>query len=272
VLTCALLALASTVVVGQGRGGANPRPAAPAPRWPDGTVNLGAPVGERGMWDGGEPLTTNPKNYETVAGRPRVGAVHLDQVPIQPWAKALLDERHARFLADEPYTRCKPSPAARAFQTAYGIELLNLPGTNRLYMFQTGGAHSFRVVFMDGRSHPPRVEPSYFGHSIGWWDGDTLVIDTVGFNETVWMERWGMPHTSQLHTIERITRSDVDTLTYRITIDDPGAYTAPWTSGYTKQWNPQVELFEYVCQENNYGPHLMIGIEGGDVRRSLIVP
>jgi hypothetical protein len=274
-LTCLLLALISAPVAAQGRGRGNAppaQPAPPAPRWPDGTINLGSPAGGRGMWDGGEPLTTNPKNYETVAGRPRVGLVELDQVPIQPWAKALLDERHARFLADEPYTRCKPSPAARAFQTAYGIELVNLPGTHRLYMFQTGGAHSFRIVYMDGRSHPARVDPSYFGHSIGWWDGDTLVIDTVGFNEAVWMERWGMPHTSQLHTIERITRSDFNTLTYRITIDDPGAYTAPWTSGYTKQWNGQVELFEYICQENNYGPDLMIGIEGSDTRRSLIVP
>jgi hypothetical protein len=119
-------------------------------------------------------------------------------VPIQPWAKALLDERHARFLADEPYTRCKPSPAARAVQTAYGVEFLNLPGTGRIYLFQTVGAHSFRVIYLDGRSHPAQIEPSCFGHSIGGWDGDTLVVHTVGYNEGAWMERWGMPHTSQL--------------------------------------------------------------------------
>lgn len=257
-----------------GRGG-GAKPAAPAPaapRWPDGSINLGATPGQTGMWDGGEPLTTIPSNYERPGGQPRPGLVHLDKIPIQAWAKALLDERHARFLADEPYTRCKPSPAARAFQTAYGIELLNLPGSGRIYLFQTGGAHSFRVIYMDGRSHPARVEPSYFGHSIGWWDGDTLVIDTVGFNENAWLERWGMPHTGQLRTIERVTRTDFNTLRYEITVDDPGAYTASWTSGYTKRWNPGIEPFEYVCQENNYGPQLMIGVTGGDVRTSSVIP
>ena len=258
----------------QGRGG-GAKPAAPAPaapRWPDGTINLGAAPGQTGMWDGGEPLTTIPSNYERPGGQPRPGLVHLDKIPIQPWAKALLDVRHARFLADEPYTRCKPSPAARAFQTAYGIELLNLPDSGRIYLFQTGGAHSFRVIYMDGRSHPATVEPSYFGHSIGWWDGDTLVIDTVGFNENAWLERWGMPHTGRLRTVERVTRTDFNTLRYEITVDDPGAYTAPWTSGYIKRWNPGIEPFEYVCQENNYAPQLMIGVTGGDVRTSTVIP
>lgn len=271
-IVLALLLPATAVAQGRGGGAKPAAPAPAAPRWPDGTINLGAAPGQTGMWDGGEPLTTIPSNYERPGGQPRPGLVHLDKIPIQPWAKALLDARHARFLADEPYTRCKPSPAARAFQTAYGIELLNLPGSGRIYLFQTGGAHSFRVIYMDGRSHPAIVEPSYFGHSIGWWDGDTLVIDTVGFNENAWLERWGMPHTSRLRTVERVTRTDFNTLRYEITVDDPGAYTAPWTSGYTKRWNAGIEPFEYVCQENNYGPQLMIGITGGDVRTSTVVP
>jgi hypothetical protein len=248
-----------------------PRPA-PAPRWPDGTINLGAAPGQTGMWDGGEPLVTLPSNYEKVKGQPRPGLIDAARVPMQPWARALVDERHARFLADEPYTRCKPSPAARSVQTAYGVELLNLPGSDRIYLFQTGGAHSYRVIYMDGRSHPAHVEPSYFGHSIGWWDGDTLVVDTVGYNEAAWLERWAMPHTDRLRTLERITRLDLDTLKYEITVDDPGAYTGPWTSGYTKRWNPRDEIFEYLCQENNYGPQMMIGVEGGAGRSSLIAP
>jgi hypothetical protein len=248
------------------------RASRPAPRWPDGTINLGAPTGEKGMWDGAEPLVTNPKNYETVQGRPRPGLVDIKDVPLQRWAHALLDVRHARFLADEPYTRCKPSPAARAVGTAYGIELLNLPESGRVLLFQTGGAHTFRVIHLDSRTHPANLAPSYFGHSIGWWEGDTLVVDTVGFNEAAWIERWGMPHTAQLHTLERITRVDFSTLEYRITIDDPGAYTAPWTTGYTKRWNAQSELFEYICQENNYGPQMMVGTDGGAARSSVIVP
>jgi hypothetical protein len=271
-LACALTMLCAATASAQGRSGGPPRPAQPAPRWPDGTINLGAVPGDSGLWDGAEPLATIPKNYERVAGRPRPGLVDLNDVPIQPWAQALVDARHARFLADEPYTRCKPSPAARSFGTAYGVELLNIPGTQRIFLLQTGGAHSYRVIYMDGRTHPVQPEPSAFGHSIGWWDGDTLVIDTVGIDESAWLERWGLPHTDRLHTIERVTRVDFNTLKYQLTIDDPGAYTAPWTSGYTKRWNPNQETFEYVCQENNYGPQLMVGIEGGETRTSTVVP
>src|SRR6187549_3471181 len=100
VAVAALAMLIPTTAVAQGRGGAAARPAAPAPpapRWPDGTINLGAPAGRTGMWDGGEPLTTIPSNYEKVGGRPRPGLVDLAQIPIQPWAKALLDARHERF-------------------------------------------------------------------------------------------------------------------------------------------------------------------------------
>jgi len=264
----ALIFLISAIIAAQEPPGR--RPVRPTPRWPDGTVNFGAPLGDAGVWEGEEPLVTDPLNYETVLGRrPRTGRIHINDVPIQPWARALLALRNERFLADEPYTRCKPSPGARSFGTAYGVELLNLPGTNRVYVFVIGGSHSYREVFMDGRPHPSNVPSSYFGHSIGSWDGDALVIDTVGFNEQVWMERWGVPHTDRLHTIERISRPDFNTLNYDITIDDPGAYTAPWTSGYTKQWQAGTELFEYICQENNFGPQLMIGVDNGESRGAL---
>ena len=262
-----LLLLATTDAV-QDEAGRRPRP---APRWPDGTINLGAPPGATGKWEGAEPLVTDPNNYEARLGRAlRPGRVHIDDVPLQPWARALFEMRHARFLADEPYTRCKPSPGPRSFGTAYGVELLNLPGTSRAYLFMTGGPHTVREIYMDGRSHPRNPEPSYFGHSIAWWEGDTLVIDTVGFNEGAWMDRFGLPHTDRLHMVERVTRVDFDTLDYEVTIDDPGAYTAPWTSGYTKRWEPGTELFEYVCQQNNYGPQLMVGVDDGERRDSAI--
>jgi hypothetical protein len=246
------------------RGG---RPARPVPRWPDGTINLGAPPGETGKWDGIEPLATDPNNYEARIGRAlRPGRLHIDDVPLQPWARALVKIRHDRFLADEPYTRCKPSPGPRSFGTAYGVELLNVPGSDRIYLFTTGGPHTYRVIRMGSREHPSRLEPSDLGHSVGWWEGDTLVIDTVGFNESAWMDRFAMPHTDRLHTIERVTRVDFNTLNYEVTVDDPGAYTASWTSGYTKRWEAGTELFEYVCQENNFGPQLMVGVEDGERR------
>jgi len=269
----ALTALLSFVVAGatSAQSGSK-RAVRPAPRWPDGTINLGAPLGETGTWEGQEALATDPNHYEARAGRPVRGRVHIDEVPLQPWARALVRMRHDRFLADEPYTRCKPSPGLRSLGTAYGVELLNLPGSSQFYLFVIGGPHTYRVIYMDGRSHPLHPEPSYFGHSIGWWEGDTLAIDTVGFNEGAWMDRSAMPHTDRLHTLERLTRLDFDTLNYEVTIDDPGAYTAPWTSGYTKQWQPGTELFEYICQGNNYAPQLMIGVSGEERGTSIVVP
>src|SRR5919106_4777697 len=147
-----LLALCASMTTAQQRAG---RSARPAPRWPDGTINFGAPPGETGKWDGIEPLATDPNNYEARIGRAlRPGRIHIDDVPLQPWARALVKLRHDRSLADEPYTRCKPSPGPRSFGTAYGVELLNLPGTNKVYLFQTGGPHTFRTIYLDGRSHP----------------------------------------------------------------------------------------------------------------------
>ena len=281
---CALVSLFAVALLAQDddapapapRGARRPAgPPKPTPRWPDGTVNFGAPPGEKGNWDGGGLLATNPKNYEVLLGRRTAkGQVVIKYVPLPPWARALLDYRHAKFIADEPYTRCKPSPGPRSFATAYGVELLNLPGSDRIYLFLQGGSHTFRTIYMDGRPHPTGKDlvPSYLGHSIGRYEGDTLVIDTVGFNERTWMSRDALPSTDQLHTIERLTRPNLDTLKYEVTIDDPGAYTASWTSGFTKTWSPTNELFEYVCQGNNYGPELMIGVEGGASRTSSIVP
>jgi hypothetical protein len=267
-MSAVLVLLFATIATAQDKSSR----ARPAPRWPDGTINLGAPAGDTGKWEGGEPLVTDPNNYEAQLGRRlRPGRIHIKDVPLQPWARALVALRNARFLADEPYTRCKPSPGPRSFGTAYGVELLNVPGSDRIFLFMTGGSHSFRVIYMDGRTHPRNATPSPFGHSIGWWEGDTLAIDTVGFNEGAWMDRYGMPHTDQLHMLERVTRVDFNTLNYEVTIDDPGAYTAPWTSGYTKQWEAGTDLFEYICQENNYAPELMQGDD--TVRRtSVIVP
>jgi hypothetical protein len=128
---------------------------------------------------------------------------------------------------------------------------------------------------MDGRAHPDPKDlvPSYYGHSIGRWEGDTLVVDTIGFNERAWMNRDGLPHTDRLHLIERLTRLDYNTLKYEVTIDDPGAYTAPWTTSFNMQWTDGSELFEYICQENNQGPQLMVGTESAVVdRTSTIVP
>jgi|SRR5688572_4511943 len=268
-LTAVILALGAitpALAQGQGRGGAagpgrgggaKPAPA-PTPRWPDGRVNLGAPLGEKGVWERrNEHLAINPGSYQAAATK--TARVHIDQVPLQPWARALTNFRHELSLASEPYTRCKPAGGPRQFMSPYGLEIVELPELKRIFVFNISNAQSYRTIYMDGRSHPKDLKPSFMGHSIGRWDGDTLVIDSVGFNEDFWMNRDGLPHTSQLHLTERLTRTDFDTLNYEVTIDDPGAYTAPWTSGYALGFSRGNELFEYMCQENNLSPESMTG-------------
>ena len=180
-----------------------------------------------------------------------------EKVPFQPWAKALYDYRQVNEL--EPHTRCKASGTAREFLTPYGVEFVELPELDRIYIFDIGGPHTYRTIYLDGRTHPAKVNDSYYGHSIGWWEGDTLVVDTVGFNERFWLDRRGLPHTAAMHTIERFTRTNAATIDYKITVDDPGAYTAPWVGGFNLRWESGTELFEYVCQQANYATELMVG-------------
>ena len=237
---------------------ANAPPPGPAPRDADGRAILwGATPEEKGVW--------TPQFGITEPIHP------ADQTPFQPWARALYDARQIHEL--EPHTRCKASGTARQFQTPYGVEFVNLPEIKRIFIFDIGGPHTFRTVYMDGREHPKDLEPSYYGHSVGHWEGDTLVIDSVGFNESFWMDRRGMPHTSQLHTIERFTRKDSETITFEITVDDPGAYTAPWKGGFDLGFDRGVELFEYSCQQANYAVELMVGGGRSSIdRTSPIVP
>jgi len=230
----------------------------PAPRNEQGRVVLGGSTpDQKGVW------TPVFGIFDPVAP--------VEIVPFQPWAKKLYDERQLHEL--EPHARCKASGASRQFLTPYGVEFVEVPELQRLYIFDIGGPHTFRVVYMDGRSHPADPEPSNYGHSVGWWEGDTLVIDTIGYNEDFWFGRRGLPHTDQLHTIERFTRYNSDRIDYKLTIDDPGAYTAPYTGGFNLRWQEGQELFEYICQQANYAAELMVGQESDDVDRSSpIVP
>lgn len=256
-LTTALLTLAAVQALHAQPPQQN-QPDLPTPRNAEGRAVLGGAVPtERGIWTPVFGIRDPVAPYETI--------------PFQPWAKALYDDRQAHEL--EPHARCKASGAARQFMTPYGVEFVELPEINQLYIFDIGGPHTFRTVYMDGREHPADYEPTNYGHSVGHWEGDTLVIDTVGFVEDFWLDRRGVPHTEQLHTVERFTRTNKHTIDYRITIDDPGAYTAPFTGGFNLRWNEGEELFEYICQQANYADELMVG-EGADSvdRSSNIVP
>ena len=183
----------------------------------------------------------------------------VERVPFQPWARELFDERQRTYLKDEPHVRCKPSGVARLFHTPYGLEILSLPDSGEVIFVGVGSPHSWRVVDLRATEHAAEREPARYGHSIGHWEGDTLVIDTVGFADSFWMNRLGLPHTGQLHTIERISRPNFDTLIYEVTIDDPGAYTASWSGGFYLNWRKGNEPFDYLCQDNNLDPERLVG-------------
>jgi hypothetical protein len=135
-----------------------------------------------------------------------------------------------------------------------------------------GGPHTFRVIEMDAKSHPADLVPSYYGHSIGRWEKDTLIVDTVGFNEKFWIDRGQFPHTEQLHLEERFTRTSSASMTYQYTIEDPGAYTAPFSRSATFTFNAGRELFEYVCQDNNFAGELLVGTFDTVSRYSRYIP
>jgi hypothetical protein len=251
-VTIALLVLPTRVLLAQNPQRGQQPPAGPAPRWPDGRVNLSSPIGQSGIWQGDGRLVINQKSYEP---RTTLGAwIDIKDVPLQDWARELVDARHAEVLKYEPHARCKASGGPREFVTPYGFEILDAPEQKRVYVLDIGGPHSFRIIYMDRKDHPKNLAPSYYGDSVGHWEGDTLVIDTVGFNEKFWMSRDGLPHTDRLHLIERFSRPDARTLKYEVTIDDPGAYTASWTSGFNLRWTEATEVWEYVCQDNNQFP------------------
>lgn len=249
-----LTTMTINLAVAQPPGGDDQPPPGPTPRNSEGRALLAGAnaMTDKGIW------TPVFGIFDPVAP--------LETVPFQPWAKSLYDARQIHEL--EPHTRCKASGISRQFLTPYGVEFVEIPELNRMYIFDIGGPHTFRTVYMDGRSHPTDLDPSNYGHSIGWWEDDTLVIDSVGFNEDFWFGRRGLPHTTQLHTIEHFTRYNSDFIDYKLTIDDPGAYTDSFVGGFDLRWQEDQELFEYVCQQANYAVELMVGSESTSVERS----
>jgi hypothetical protein len=212
-------------------------PPAPAPRRPDGSVDLGGD----GIWN--QPWITD-------FGKQLVGA---KEVPFLPWTKAMFDYNAQTKVAYDPEGFCLPPGGPRMFGTPYPSEFIQDDAHKRIIVIFEGGAHVWREIHMDGRPLPKRedLNPTYFGYSVGHWDKDTLVIETTGFNEKTWLNFNGMMHTDQLTTVERITRPNLNTLHYEATVDDPGAYSAPWTIAWDIKWMPGAELAEYICQENN---------------------
>lgn len=210
----------------------------PTPRLPDGTVDLGG----NGTWN--LPYITN--FAATMDG--------FDQgvrPPFQPWARAMWEYNRSNEVKYDPEGFCLPPGGPRSMGTPYPAEIIQ--DRDRIIVIFEGGAHVWREIHLDGRPQPPleTLNPTYFGHSVGHWEGDTLVVDTVGYNEKTWLDFNGHMHTGQLHTIEYFSRPYKEVLHYEAMIDDPGAYTAPWTVKWDINWIEGQELQDYLCQENN---------------------
>jgi hypothetical protein len=231
-----------------------------APRWPDGRVSFSGTPGEPGNWEGPANATLF---FDIVKGKKVVPAASLptnmtvDEVPFLPGMKEQYLSRASQ--AQDPHTRCKPSGGSRFWHTPYGIEIIDLPETHEVIFLAVGAPHSWRIAYTDGREHPKDLKPSWYGHTTGKWEGDTFVMDTVGFNEDFWLTREGVPHTKQLHLVEKLSRPNYNQLRYEATVEDPGAYSKTWSGGWNLRWSAGNEPFDYLCQENNRDPARMVG-------------
>jgi hypothetical protein len=199
-------------------------------------VRLGPPPGAKGYWkaDLTESDAANIKAGSAVA---------------MPWAKAVHDYRTRTRLKDDPFARCVPPGGPRQFLGPQGFQFVDL--RERILVLHGDGDRNWRIIYTDGRplAHPADVVSSYYGTSVGRWEQDTLVVDSVGYNEKFWFTGAGLPHTEALHLTERFTRTDLGTLKYEATVDDPRTYTRPWTMNYTMRWVANQEIEEFFCEE-----------------------
>jgi hypothetical protein len=193
-----------------------------------------------GLWNGGG------SSGDIATALPRG-----ETLPLLPEAAKILASRLAK---DDPEANCLPTGVPRT--APYPWRWVQTP-THIFFLFE-GNIHSYRQIFIDGRKHPEDPDPTWYGHSIGYWEGETFVIDTVGYNDKFWFDFKGTPHTEKLHTVERYTRRDLGTLVNEVTIEDPGAFSRPFKVTFTARLAPKGdELMEYICQENNPDvPHL----------------
>jgi uncharacterized protein DUF6152 len=231
----------------------------PVPRWPDGKPRLGAAPGQTGYW--ARPSSTVLMETGVTVPMDADGLLKnvadaVKVAPLQPWARALYEFRQRNFLKSDPmFLACIPPGAVRQFQMPYGNQFLEDRTFGRIFVMAGGGNHDWHFIYTDGRAQQGELggndtNPLYYGNARGRWEGDTFVVDSRGFNEKFWFTNGGLPHTEQLHLIERFTRTDLNTMKYEVTIDDPGAYTRTWSAGWTLQWVADEDLPVSYCQEN----------------------
>jgi hypothetical protein len=145
-----------------------------------------------------------------------------EKITMLPAAEKIMKERKKK---DDPVNRCLPMGLPRL--SSFPEKIVQTP--SEVIILDEGDIHTFRLIYLGGRPHPKELGPSWYGDSIGKWDGDTLVVDTIGFNDRTWLDAAGHPHSEQLHLTERYRRPDAANLELEVTVEDPGAYSKPFT-------------------------------------------
>ncbi len=201
-----------------------PAPAGPPPRMPDGNPDYS------GVWNG-----QNDANRETPSAL--------------PWADTIAKNRLER---DNPSARCLPGDIL--LNSPNPFEIVQTP--QKVLIIGEYNMGALREIFLDGRAHPKEVNPSWMGHSTGHWEGDVLVVDTVGFNDRSWLDVY--PHTEKLHVVTRYRRPDLGHLEILITVEDPETFARPWKLHHVWDLVPGEEIQEFIC-ENNRDPQHMVG-------------
>jgi hypothetical protein len=169
------------------------------------------------------------------------------EAPLLPWTRAEFDRRRARNSMDDPTARCQPTGIPGLHTTPIPFKVVQLP---ELIVILFEKDVDFRQIFMDGRTLPTDPNPAFNGYSVGRWEGDTLIVESSGFNDTTWLDRFGHPHTHAMKLTERFRRLTIGRMELEITIDDAGAFTAPITFTQPLVLMPDTELLEHYCIEN----------------------
>jgi hypothetical protein len=228
-------------------------PAQTTPQSPSGAEAVaaqsgGAAANLAGIWMLHAPPGGKIPNYSSTD-------LSRSELSMTPYGKAKFSQTKPTFgpragsIADsnEPTFQCFPPGVPAIYTYLYPLQVVPAQGeVIMLYEYD----HQVRHVYTDGRPHPGDLQPTWMGHSIGHLDGDALVIDTIGFNDKSWLDRFGHPHSEQLHLTERLQRVGADLLRIDFTIDDPKTYNQPWTSQLFFQHKPSWGLLEYLCTDN----------------------
>jgi hypothetical protein len=219
---------------------AAPLPQGPAPKIASGRVDFS------GVW--------RPNDIFLIEDI-ELGLKKGDTVKLTPKAA---DRMKSFQSKDDPEANCLPTGVPR--HAPYPWRFVEQPGY--MFILFEGNIHSYRQIFMDGRKHPDDPDPSWYGHSVGKWEGDTLVVDSIGFNDRFWFDFVGHPHSEKLHTVERYSRPNLGLLKEEILIDDPDTYQKPFTIEASHRLLPNDEIMEYFCQENEKDTKHLVGPAG----------